>query len=99
MKNKHLFNVVEKIFSSINRKFKGKYDPQELYSAIWNKVKKSRNKINEHNYIDGYECQCAVCRSQEVELLYGVKERYLPSTETPYKTSRYNSKRIKEQLI
>ena len=98
MKNKHIFNVVETLYESIQQKFQREVNPEKLYSIIWNKVKKSKNKLNEHNFIDGYDCQCPICKSQDTNLIYGVKERYSPSLETPYKTSRYNS-RIKEQLI
>ena len=99
MKNKHIFNVVETLYESIQQKFQRELNPEHLYSIIWNKVKKSRNRLNEHNILDGYECQCPICRSQDVALLYGVKERYITSLETPYKTSRNNPKRLKEQLI
>ena len=99
MKNKHIFNVVEKLYESIQRKFQRELNPEHLYSIIWNKVKESRNRLNEHNIIDGYECQCPVCRSQDTELIYGVKERFTPSLKHKYQISPNNPKRLKEQLI
>ena len=38
MKNKHIFNVVETLYESIQQKFQRELNPEHLYSIIWNKM-------------------------------------------------------------
>lgn len=82
--------IVDYIFKNISHKYPNIF-PDDLRSIIYKVLKKNKDKIN-----DTPQLQSMV---EEKDLIWNVKERYVPNTIQPFGIARQIVRRLKNSSI